>query len=295
MSVLVPPLALAIGIFLAWGGWIGLTEVALLIGMYLATGLGITIGFHRLFTHGSFHAVRPLALGLGILGSMAVQGPLIWWVATHRRHHQHSDEELDPHSPHAGRKPGVVGWIRAFAHAHTGWLFAKPEAIEAERYAPDLLRDSAIRRINSLFPLWVIVGLAIPALIGGLVSQSWAGAGLGLLWGGIIRIGMVHHITWSVNSVCHIWGSKEFESDDESRNNAIMGILAFGEGWHNNHHAFPASPRHGLGRFQFDLSWVIIRSLAAIGLVSKLRLPPASRMNAKRRSVRRAEAASART
>jgi stearoyl-CoA desaturase (delta-9 desaturase) len=249
--------------------------------MYIVTGLGITVGYHRLYTHKSFATRGPIAALFAIFGGMAAQGPVIWWAATHRSHHQHSDHELDPHSPHAGREPGFVGFIRGFMHAHMGWLFADLRA-DMKRYVPDLLADKTTVRINSLFPLWVALGLLIPAVIGGLVTMTWTGALLGFLWGGIVRLCALHHVTWSVNSVCHIWGKQEYASGDQSRNNAVMGILAFGEGWHNNHHAFPASARHGLKWWQFDSSWVVIRTLEKLGLAKKVRVPSADRLDARK-------------
>ena len=280
-AVVLPPLALVGAMILAWGGWFGWIDVALLAGMYVISGLGITIGYHRLYTHKSFATRGPVAALFAIFGGMAAQGPVIWWCATHRKHHQHSDHEHDPHSPHAGHAPGVRGAVKGFLHAHMGWLFADLRA-DMKRYVPDLLADATTVRINRLFPLWVLLGLAIPTAIGGLVTMSWTGALLGLLWGGIVRICVLHHVTWSINSVCHIWGSRDYASGDESRNNAIFGILAFGEGWHNNHHAFPASARHGLKWWQFDSSWLIIRALEKCGLAKKVRLPAPERLAARR-------------
>lgn len=281
LAVAVPPVALVAAMTLAWGGWFGAVDLALFGAMYVLTGLGITIGYHRLATHKSF-ATRPAVSHLfAILGGMAAQGPIVWWAATHRSHHQHSDHELDPHSPHAGRAPGLAGAVRGFLHAHVGWLGTRLDP-DMRRYVPDMLADRATMRINALFPLWVLLGLAIPAAIGGLVTMSWMGALLGFLWGGLVRMFALHHVTWSVNSVCHLWGRKDFTSGDESRNNPVMGVLALGEGWHNNHHAFPASARHGLEWWQFDLSWIVIRTLERLGLASKVRLPAAERLAAKR-------------
>jgi stearoyl-CoA desaturase (delta-9 desaturase) len=282
MAVVLPPIALAIAIYYSWGGYFSWTDMAMLVVGYFMTSMGITIGYHRLYTHKSFEASAPVAWVSAVCGSMAVQGPLLWWVTTHRRHHQHSDHELDPHSPHAGRQPGVLGWIRSFGHSHIGWLFSDNDiASSVAKYAPDVAADKRAQLISKLFPLWVLLGFAVPALIGGLVSQSWMGAFLGFLWGGVIRMFLVHHATWSVNSVCHIWGSQTYRSGDHSRNNPVMGILAMGEGWHNNHHAFPASARHGLRWYQFDLSWITIRTLGSLGLVTRIRLPGAERMKAK--------------
>ena len=280
-AVALPPFALVGVMLLAWGGWFHWIDLALLGGMYVLTGLGVTIGYHRLYTHKSFATRGPIAAFFGICGSMAVQGPLIWWCATHRKHHQHSDDILDPHSPHAGRAPGMVGFAKGFLHSHVGWLFADITP-EMKRYVPDLLGDKTTLRISNAFPLLVLAGFAIPALIGGLVTMTWMGALLGFLWGGVVRMLLLHHVTWSVNSVCHIWGAKEYNSGDESRNNPVMGILAFGEGWHNNHHAFPASARHGLRWWQFDMSWVVIRSLERFGLAKKVRLPGAERLATKK-------------
>ncbi len=280
-AVVLPPFGLLAVMVLAWGGWFHWVDLALMGSMYVLTGLGVTIGYHRLYTHKSFATRGPIAVFFAICGSMAVQGPLIWWCATHRKHHQHSDEELDPHSPHAGRAPGVGGAIKGFLHAHIGWLFADITP-DMKRYVPDLLADRTTLLISNAFPILVALGLVIPAVIGGLVTMSWMGALLGFLWGGVVRMFLLHHVTWSVNSVCHIWGAKDYASGDESRNNPVMGILALGEGWHNNHHAFPASARHGLKWWQFDLSWVIIRSLEKIGLAKKVRLPGLERLATKR-------------
>jgi stearoyl-CoA desaturase (delta-9 desaturase) len=282
IAVLVPPIALAVAICFAWGGYFTITDLCLLLGGYVLTAMGITVGYHRLFTHKSFEASAPVAWFFAVLGSMAVQGPLIWWVTTHRRHHQHSDDLEDPHSPHAGRQKGVVGWVSGFLHSHVGWLFTRGNYTSTQKYAPDVAADPRAQAISRWFPLWVLLGFLIPALIGWAIDGGWRGAFLGFLWGGVIRMFLVHHITWSVNSVCHIWGSQTYRSGDHSRNNPAMGILAMGEGWHNNHHAFPASARHGLEWWQFDISWITIRSLAVVGLVSSIRLPGEQRLQAKR-------------
>jgi len=282
VGVIAPTLALAAAIWLAWGGWCTPTDLVMLAVGYLLTALGVTIGYHRLFTHRAFEASPVVAWTVGILGSMSVQGPLIWWAAKHRQHHQHSDAEGDPHSPHAGFEPGVFGAIKGFWHAHLGWLCQRDLRSEAVRYVPDLIADPTARAISTLFPLWIVLGLVVPAAIGGAISQSWFGAATGLLWGGLVRIFVLHHATWSINSVCHLWGWRDFESGDESRNNPIMGIVSMGEGWHNNHHAFPTSARHGFG-MQFDLSWIIIYALSLVGLTRRIRLPDPARMERKRR------------
>ncbi len=281
VAVILPPVALVTGAVLAWGTAFDWWQLAIVIGMYFFSGLGVTLGYHRLFTHRSFEASRPVQAVLGVMAGTAVQGPLLWWVATHRRHHQHSDCELDPHSPHAGLPEDASRWarIKCFLHAHIGWLLADHRA-DVPRYAPDLAADPMLRLISRLFPLWVLLGLAIPAGLGWLVGGP-KGALLGFLWGGVTRIMLLHHVTWSINSICHVWGHQTYHSGDESRNNAVMGLLGFGEGWHNNHHAFPTSARHGLQWWQFDLSWVIIRGMERLGLVWRVRVPKPERLAAK--------------
>lgn len=280
-AVALPPIGLICAMTLAWGGFFGWTDLCLVVSLYVLTGLGITIGFHRLYTHKAFSTSAPIAYFFTIFGSMAGQGPLLWWAHTHRRHHQHSDREHDPHSPHAARSGGFMSAAMNFVHAHLGWLF-KDQRRDGARYVPDLIADSVVLRVTRFFPLWVLLGILIPAAIGGLVTMSWTGALLGGLWGGPVRMFLLHHSTWSVNSVCHVWGKRAYRSGDESRNNPIMGILALGEGWHNNHHAFPASARHGLEWWQFDLSWIVIRSLERLGLVHDVRLPSKARLDARR-------------
>lgn len=280
--IFLPPLGVIAAMILLWGGCFGPMYLALFGVMYLLTGFGITIGFHRLFTHGGFKTNPAMVWILGILGSMAIEGNVIWWVATHRRHHQHSDKELDPHSPHASRKSGFLGAARGLLHAHVGWSFSDScNQTDQKRYAPDLLADKRIVTIDRLFPLWVVIGLLIPGVIAGVVTHTWTGALLGFLWGGLVRVFMVHHITWSVNSICHFWGSRDHETGDESRNNALMGILGLGEGWHNNHHAFPTSARHGLEWWQIDPSWLVICLMVKLGLVASVKTAslPGSRDN----------------
>ncbi len=257
-----------------WGWGVTWIEIAILLAMYVLTALGITVGFHRLFTHRSFQTIWPVKLLLGALGSMAVQGPLIKWVAMHRRHHQFSDRDGDPHSPHEHGR-GLRGVWLGFWHAHIGWMF-KSEPPGLQRYVPDLTSDRLIRTTSRLFGLWAILGLLLPAALGGLLAQSWKGALLGFIWGGLARLFLVHHMTWSINSVCHLWGTRPYAGRDESRNNLIFGLVGLGEGWHNNHHAFPASARHGLRWWQIDVSYVVIRILAAVRMASHIHLPPRS-------------------
>jgi stearoyl-CoA desaturase (Delta-9 desaturase) len=248
---------------------------------YILTGFGVTIGFHRLFTHKSFSTSRPMTFILGVLGSMAAEGPILSWVATHRCHHQHSDDDLDPHSPHHHGE-GLKGLFKGFWHSHTGWMITT-EMSNIRRYAPDLAADPLVRFIHRTFLVWLGLGLLLPGLIAWAVTGTIVGGLLGVLWGGLVRMFFVHHVTWSINSVCHIWGRAPYASNDESRNNVVCGVLGLGEGWHNNHHAFPASARHGLEWWQLDLSYITIRTMKALGLASNIKLPPKDRVEAKRR------------
>lgn len=258
----------ALGLF--WQRGFTWVDLGLLVVSYLLTALGITVGYHRLFVHRSFETNIVVKFVLVVIGSMAVQGPLFQWVARHRIHHQHSDMLDDPHTPHHHGQ-GVLGWLRGYWHSHIGWLF-EPEAPDLYRYVLDLQKSRALRVASGLFPLWVLLGLVIPAVLGGLLSMTWIGALTGFIWGGLVRIFLVHHVTWSVNSACHLWGRRPYRSGDESRNNTVFGILALGEGWHNSHHAFPSSARHGLQWWQIDLSYVVIRTLALLGLAWNVKL-----------------------
>ncbi len=271
VAVVAPVAGLITGCILLWGSGFGWVHLSIFVGMYLLSGLGITVGYHRLFTHRSFETYRVVQFVLAALGAMAVQGPLLRLVAMHRRHHQHSDHPGDPHSPHL-QAPGIVGLLRGLWHAHVGWVF-QPDPAGLARYSQDLRKDVPTRVASALFPLWVVLSLLIPTVLGGLLTMSWWGALLGLLWGGLARICLVHHVTWSVNSVCHFWGRRPFQVHDESRNNFIFGLLALGEGWHNNHHAFPTSARHGLRWWQIDVTYQFIRMLALVGLAWSVRRP----------------------
>lgn len=272
LVITLPLVAVLATPLVVWGWGFHWVDLGLLLGMYLLTGLGITVGFHRLFTHRSFETSVPVKFVLGVLGSMTVQGSLLEWVALHRRHHQYSDAEGDPHSPFHGMDHGVRGVLRGFWHAHVGWI-VRPGPFELDRYVTDLRQSPTLRFVDATFAVWVALGLLIPAAVGGVLTESWAGALTGLIWGGPVRIFLVHHITWSVNSACHIWGSQPFETNDESRDNLLFGLLAWGEGWHNAHHAFPTSARHGLAWWQLDVSYWLIWGLARLGLVWKVKLP----------------------
>ncbi len=287
--VILPAIGTVAAMIMLWGVAFNWLYLALFITFYFATGLGITVGFHRLFTHRSFEVSKPVRWLWAVMGSMAAEGPVLQWVAMHRCHHQHSDHEEDPHSPHH-HGPGIKGMLQGAWHSHVGWLF-QPDPANLQRYIVDFKDDKVVQAVSRQFLLWFIVGLVLPGAIAGLITMSWTGALLGLLWGGLVRVFVVHHITWSINSVCHIWGSRPFNSHDESRNNAIMGVLAFGEGWHNNHHAFPASARHGLKWYQFDSSYLVIRSMEILGMATKVRIPDAKRIESKLKAARDQEAA----
>ena len=279
LVIVVPFAGLVAAIASLWGWAFTWVELTVLLGMYFATGFGVTIGYHRLFTHRSFDTIRPIKLLLGVLGSMSVQGPILKWVAIHRKHHQHSDGPEDPHSPHHFGG-GVRGVLTGFWHAHAGWMFTADPPNLGD-YVGDLRADRLIRVTSDLFPVWVILGLVIPTALGGLLTMSWTGAALGLLWGGLVRIFLVHHVTFSINSICHIWGRQRFDVHDESCNNFVCGVLGLGEGWHNNHHAFPTSARHGLAWWELDLSYIVIRLMTLTGLVWQVRVPAPEAIQAK--------------
>lgn len=281
-AIVIPFLAVVAAPFMVWGWGFRWTDLGLLLSLYVLTVLGVTVGYHRLFVHRSFETNMVVKFVLAVLGSMAVQGPLMTWVGMHRRHHQHSDKAGDPHSPH-GHGGGVLGVLRGMWHAHIGWLF-EPDPPGLERYVQDLRRSRTLRVASALFPLWAALGLVIPTVLGGLVTRTWTGALTGLVWGGLVRVFLVHHVTWSVNSACHLWGLRPYRSNDESRNNAVFGILAMGEGWHNTHHAFPTSARHGLHWWQIDMSYWVIWVLARLGIVWDVKVP-SKMMQFQRRSV----------
>jgi stearoyl-CoA desaturase (delta-9 desaturase) len=234
---------------------------------YVLTGLGVTVGFHRHLTHRAFKAKRWVRGTLAILGSAAIEGPVIAWVADHRKHHAFADVEGDPHSPHVDHGVGLKGALKGLVHAHVGWLFIHTHRGNKQRYAPDLLGDPLIRWIDRTFVLWIFVGLAFPFVLGGLIGGSLDAALTGLLWGGAVRMLVVHHVTYSINSLCHFFGRQAFDTGDESRNLAWLAPFTFGEAWHNNHHAFPTSFEHGMRRWQFDPSRWVIRGLEKMGLV----------------------------
>lgn len=265
-AVIVPFVATLGGVILLWGRWVSPADLLIAAAMYLLTAVGITVGFHRLLTHRSFQTSKPMEYLFAALGSMAVQGPVIAWVADHRKHHAHTDEVGDPHSPHVGHGGGARGVLAGLWHAHTGWLFSTQGRADWKRYARDLYEDPGMRTVNRRFVTLFLVGLALPALAGYLVSGSLAGAATGLLWGGLVRIFFVHHITWSVNSICHFLGSRRFDTDDRSTNVFWLALPSLGESWHHNHHAFPRSAMHGLKRGELDPSGLIIAAMERLGL-----------------------------
>jgi stearoyl-CoA desaturase (delta-9 desaturase) len=272
LITILPLAALGLAAWGLWGTHLGPVELGLFLGFYVFTGLGITVGFHRLLTHQSFKAPTAVRALFAVAGSMAIQGSVIDWVATHRRHHAYSDQPGDPHSPHVGADGGQVGLLKGLWYAHMGWLFA-PDSTVQKAWAPDLLKDPVIARISRAFPWMVTASLVLPAVLGGLITGSLAGAVSAFVWAGLVRIFVLHHVTWSINSICHVFGTRPFESHDEARNNLVMALLAFGEGWHNAHHAFPASARHGLRWWEFDISWIVIKTLAVARLARDIKTP----------------------
>ena len=283
LGVTLPFLGLIIAIGLLWNTWVNWTDIGLLAVGYVLTGVGITVGYHRLFTHRAFQTKQWVRWTFAILGSMAVEGPVLAWVADHRKHHQFSDVEGDPHSPHIGGGNGFVAAAKNLFHAHVGWLFIHEGRADISKYVPDLIAERGMKTINRLFPVWLIVGLALPALLGFAISGTWQGAITGLLWGGAIRIFLLHHVTFSINSICHFWGRRRFRSTDESRNVWILSLISFGESWHNNHHAFPSSAFHGMARFERSMDpggWVIT-GLEKLGLAWKVVRIPRERQASK--------------
>jgi stearoyl-CoA desaturase (delta-9 desaturase) len=272
VAVVLPFVAFLTAIVLLWNEAVGWTDLGIFLFFYVATGCGITIGYHRLFTHRAFETSTPVRVGFAILGSMAVEGSVITWVADHRKHHAFADEEGDPHSPHVDRKPGIKGALHGLWHAHVGWMIDGENhgRASAHRYAPDLVKDRPIRWVNRTFPLWVVVTLLLPFLAGfALTGFSLVGGLTGLLWGGLVRVFLLHHVTWSINSVCHFFGRRRFDVEDESRNVFWLAIPSLGESWHHNHHAFPTSAFHGLRPLEklADPAGLVISAMEKVGLI----------------------------
>jgi len=267
-AVVIPFLGLLASAVLLWNSLLGPRDLALFLVMYLLTGFGVTVGFHRLLTHRAFETHRSVRYAFAILGSMALEGSVIDWVADHRKHHTFPDEEGDPHSPHLHEGSGLRGMLQGLWYAHVGWLFSTHGQASSRRYARDLVEDPVMRRINRSFPWLALASLALPALLGFVISGgSWLAALTAYIWAGLARVFLVHHVTWSVNSICHFFGRRRFEITDRSTNVFWLALPSFGEAWHHNHHAFPRSAFHGMRWYELDPSGWIIAAMAKLGLV----------------------------
>jgi stearoyl-CoA desaturase (delta-9 desaturase) len=268
IGVPLPFVGLIVAVVLLWNRAVGPLELTLLVSFYVVTCLGVTLGYHRMFTHRAFESSRAFRAIIAVLGSMAVEGSVITWVADHRKHHAFTDQEGDPHSPHLHGE-GFVNSVKGLWHAHIGWLFETVGAAERERFAPDLVKDQVIRAVDKLFWLWVVLSMAIPFTIGWIIGGGIGTAVTALLWGGFVRIFLLHHVTWSINSVCHFFGRKRFDIEDESRNVFWLAPLSMGEAWHHNHHAFPTSAFHGLRFWErmADPTGLVIALLERLGVV----------------------------
>jgi stearoyl-CoA desaturase (delta-9 desaturase) len=266
-AVVLPFVAFVVAIVLLWQTAVDGIDLALLAAFYLPIGFGVTLGYHRLLTHRAFTTHKWVEYTLAVLGTLSVQGPVIAWVADHRKHHAHTDVEGDPHSPHVGHGAGFTGALRGLAFAHFGWLMSTQGMAEKRKYAKDLLEDPGMRWISRHFLAIILAGLAAPALLGSAL-HGWtvAGALTGLLWGGLVRVFLLHHVTWSINSICHFMGTRRFEVDDESRNVFWLALPSLGEAWHHNHHAFPRAAVHGLKRFELDPTGWVVRGMRRLGL-----------------------------
>lgn len=268
-----PAVVLAVVVPLLWGHAVDLSDLVMGFVLYVLTGFGLTIGFHRLFTHSAFTSNRILKIVLAVVGSMAVEGSVVSWVATHRRHHMFSDHAGDPHSPHRYGDGGIAQ-LRGLAFAHVGWLFVS-DASCAERYAPDMLKDKDLQRIGRLFPLLALCSLAIPFGIGYALTGTATGALVALVWAGLVRMALLHHVTWSVNSLCHTFGQRPYETKDRSTDLWMLALVSLGDSWHNVHHAHPSWARHGARRGQVDPSAALIRLFERVGLATRVRWPAA--------------------
>jgi stearoyl-CoA desaturase (Delta-9 desaturase) len=265
VAVVLPFVAFLAAIPMLWNELVGWTDLAVFLVMYLVSTIGITVGFHRLLTHRAFQTYKPIEYLFAAFGSMAVEGPVIGWVTDHRRHHAHADAEGDPHSPH-GHGDGFAGTLRGLWHAHVGWLFDHQTAAGAEKYAPDLLEDRGMRIVHWLFVPLVTAGLVVPFLLGWSLTGELVGGLTAFFWAGLVRIFLVHHVTFSINSICHFFGRRRFKTDDQSTNVFWLAIPSFGESWHHNHHAFPRSALHGLRWWEVDPGGWVIRAMKRLGL-----------------------------
>ena len=278
--IALPFLAILAAIPIAWGGWLGWRDVVIAVLMYLISGHGITVGFHRLFTHRSFKANRGLKISLAVAGSLAIEGPVIRWVADHRKHHKYSDRDGDPHSPWRYGET-VPALVKGMFYAHMGWMF-DIEQTNQRQYAPDLIKDPDIRAVSRAFPWLVAVSLLLPAVLGGLITWSWQGALTAFFWGTLVRVGLLHHVTWSINSICHAVGERPFASRDKSGNVWWLAFLSMGESWHNLHHADPTCARHGVLKGQIDSSARLIWLFENLGWARDVRWPSAERVQSRR-------------
>ena len=281
LITVVPPALLVLAGWQMWNHELRWRDIGILVLMYVPIGLGVTVGFHRLLTHRSFKTSPALRGVFTVLGTMAVEGPVISWVADHRKHHAYSDRLGDPHSPHVDHGGGWRGALRGLAHAHVGWLFDHQQRGARERFAPDLLADPVVEFVDRTFLLWSLLGLAIPFALGFLIGGSVAAGLEGMLWGGAVRMFLLHHVTYSINSLCHFFGRRRFATDDQSRNLAWLAPFSLGEAWHNNHHAFPTSAFHGMGRHEVDFSGLLIAALERAGLVWDVQRVASARQAAK--------------
>lgn len=274
--VVIPLIAVAFALPIAWGGWLSWLDITLAIGLWLLTAGGITIGYHRYFTHGSFKANRTVKIILAVFGSLAIEGSLDQWVADHRKHHKFSDEVGDPHSPwRFGTSKKAIG--KGLLYSHVGWLF-DDDNTGIDKYAPDIAADKDLNWISKHFSVFVISSLLLPAVLGGLITWSWMGALTAFFWAGLVRVAFVHHVTWSINSICHVFGNRPFTSRELSSNVAWLAIPSLGESWHNLHHVDPTAARHGVMKGQIDISASLIKGMEKTGLATDVRWPKAERL-----------------
>jgi stearoyl-CoA desaturase (delta-9 desaturase) len=275
--VVVPFLGLIAAIALLWQSWVDVTDILIMVGCYVIAGFGVTVGYHRLLTHRAFKTYKPVEYAFAVAGSFGLQGGVLDWVADHRKHHANTDKEGDPHSPHVGHGSGLSGlW-----HAHTGWLFETHGQADWKRFARELYEDRGMRRLHKIFPLIALYSLLLPTFLG-FALHGWTAEGAlrGLIWGGLVRAFFLHHITWSINSVCHFFGRRKFDIEDHSTNNLWLALPSLGEAWHHNHHAFPRSAAHGLRWYEVDLSELVIRGMRRVGLAWDVVLIPTERQEA---------------
>ncbi len=284
VAIFVPNIGMVWGAILLFQGVVRVLDIALLVIMYAVTMFGVEAGFHRMVAHRAFQTTGRLRALIVILASMAVQGSAFYWAASHRRHHRYSDRPGDPHSPHM-HPPDLSGWLRGLWHAHAGWLFV-PENIDYGKYALDLLKDKTMFRLHRFYPAWILLGLFIPTGIAVLYDATWDSAGRGFLWGGLVRIALVQHAVWSVNSLCHIFGRRPFQTGDKSTNNVWLALTSFGGSWHNNHHAFQRTAYNAFSGWQFDPCYLVLRPLERLGMIWDVQCPTATEITSRLRTGR---------